>query len=500
MISPTDQTNPAVELEEIDRQLSQALASKPYLAYHPNPAQLRLHKSLAFERWLFGGNGLGKDAAMVNEFGWHCLGEYPAWYPESCKINPQARAIAARYCCTTFNDGIKQIVLPEFKKWFGGLCRYLVKDNAMVFPKTGSIIYFKTYDQETDSYAGANLHLVGQSEHCPRDKYDENMARLRGSGVRRFIGEMTPTEGMTWEFDDIFEVFEMGKRVSPDLDVLRGCTADNISNLSERYVAHFEKMDDKSRRIRLYGDFIAMTGLVYSMYRDWPYEEIREGDRFGGHLVKPFDIPRHWPRSMCIDPHTRKPFAILWRAISPDGNRYYYDEFKPDLAAGEKLLVRDYADVIKKKEGNLHDQISYRLIDTSARVQDPITGIDIQQALAAPPLRIVTRVVKKFEKKVDNGIKKVQEGFNFTEIPLRPNKYAPGIFIFDTLANLRYELRHYVWDEYARKPENYDVKDKPKKKYDDLLDCMKYLEQSGGAYEAYEVGKLSGVRGNPYMR
>ena len=142
---------------------------------------------------------MGKDAALVNEFGWHCLGDYPKWFPEAGKINPKGEAIGARYCCTTFNDGIKQIVIPEFKKWFGNLFRYKEKDNVLYWPSTGSTVYLKTYDQDLDSFAGANLNLVGQSEHCPQDRYEENLARLRGRGVRRFIGEMTPTEGMCFD-------------------------------------------------------------------------------------------------------------------------------------------------------------------------------------------------------------------------------------------------------------------------------------------------------------
>lgn len=448
--------------------------------------------STSFERWLFGGNGVGKDALLVNEFGWHCLGDYPSWYPESGKINPNAEAISARYCCTTFNDGIKQIVIPEFRKWFGNLFKYKEKDNVLYWPSTGSVIYLKTYDQDLDSFAGANLHLIGQSEHCPQDRYEENLARLRGRGVRRFIGEMTPTEGMTWEYDEIHEKFERRLRTPPDLEVFRGRTNDNVHNLSESYVARLQNLPEDQRRIRLYGDFIALSGLVYKGYRDWLSNDIRPGDLYGGHLVKPFEIPLHWPRSMCIDPHNRKPFALLWRAISPDRNSYYYDEFKPD---GGGLLIKQYADVIRQKEGKLHNRIAYRLIDTSARVEDPITGLDFQQEFAR--YGIITRVVRKSEKAIDPGIQKVSERLQFTEHPYKPGTFFPGVFFFENLYSTRYELKHYIWDDYARNPEKHDIKDKPKKKDDDLMDCMKYLEASGNSYDPVELVKPRWAKG-PY--
>ena len=436
---------------------------------------------------------MGKDAFLVNEFGWHCLGEYPPWYPESGKINKDRRAIRTRYCCTTFNDGIKQVVLPEFKKWFGGLYKYREKENCLIFPATDSRVFFKTYDQDTDSYAGANLHLVGQSEHCPQDKYEENLMRLRGFGVRRFIGEMTPTEGMTWEFDTIYETWERRNRLPPDLEVFRGRTADNVANLSEAYLARLEALPEDQQRIRLYGDFISLSGLIYKGYRDWLHSDVRGDDLYGGHLVKRFPIKPDWPKSMCIDPHNRKPFAILWRAISPDGSCYYYDEFKPPEGG---LLVKDYADIIKQKEGDQFPRMSYRLIDTSARIEDPITGLDIQQEFSR--CGIHTRTVRHAEKEVDPGIQKIQEGLRFTELPLKPGVYVPRIFVFEDLYNLRYEFKHYIWDEYARAKEKHDPKDRPRKKDDDLLDDLKYLEMSGNTYEPLRLIRPAWGKRNPY--
>lgn len=470
------------ELRNLDSELEVSLTSHAYLSYVPNASQRPIHASKSFERWVFAGNGMGKDAMMVNEFGWHCLGDYPPWYPAEGRVNPDKSAILSRYCCTTFNDGIKQIVIPEFRKWFGNLFKYREKDNVLYWPTTGSTIYLKTYDQDLDSFAGANLHLIGQSEHCPQDRYEENKARLRGLGIRRFIGEMTPTEGMTWEYDEIYEKWERRVRQPPDLEVFRGRTSDNVHNLSQAYVDRLQSLPEDQRRIRLFGDFVALTGLVYKTYRDWLTTDIREGDKFGGHLCKRFDIPRTWPRAMCIDPHNRKPFALLWRAISPDGNSYYYDEFKPEEGG---LLIKDYADVIRQKEGKLFDHMAYRLIDTSARVEDPITGLDFQQEFAK--YGIVTRVVRKSEKAVDPGLQKVSERLEFKEHAYKPGTFYPSLFIFEDLYNLRYEFKHYIWDDYARNPEKHDVKDKPRKKSDDLMDCMKYLEMSGNAFTQAQI-------------
>jgi hypothetical protein len=85
------------ELAQIEQEASIEVLRKPYLSYIPNHSQFPAHRSSAFERWIFAGNGMGKDAFLVNEFGWHCLGEYPEWYPEEGRINPKREAIQARY-------------------------------------------------------------------------------------------------------------------------------------------------------------------------------------------------------------------------------------------------------------------------------------------------------------------------------------------------------------------------------------------------------------------
>ena len=101
-------------------------------------------------------------------------------------------------------------------------------------------------------------------------------------------------------------------------------------------------------------------------------------------------------------------------------------------------------------------------------------------------------------KAIDPGIQKVTEGLRFEEIPLKPGQYAPRIILFEDLYNLRYEFKHYVWDEFSRTKDKHDPKDKPRKKDDDLLDDLKYLEQSGNRFEPLKIIQPSWKGRNPY--
>ena len=77
--------------------------------------------------------------------------------------------------------------------------------------------------------------------------------------------------------------------------------------------------DPLLRKAKLRGEFVALTGMVYSMYRP---------DLL---MVQDFDIPANWSRVCIIDPHIRKFTAILWMAWSPDGDCVVYRTKKVKL-------------------------------------------------------------------------------------------------------------------------------------------------------------------------
>lgn len=69
------------------------------------------------------------------------------------------------------------------------------------------------------------------------------------------------------------------------------------------------------RRAYLYGDWNVFAGQFFSELR----REI--------HLIKPFDIPRHWLRFGSYDFGFNHPGAFGWFACDEDGNVYLYREF-----------------------------------------------------------------------------------------------------------------------------------------------------------------------------
>lgn len=66
-------------------------------------------------------------------------------------------------------------------------------------------------------------------------------------------------------------------------------------------------------------------------------------------VVKPFDIPREWPRYLCLDFGYSHPFVCKWYAVDPDGRLYCYREIYKT-----RTLVEDHAKDILIKSGWFH--------------------------------------------------------------------------------------------------------------------------------------------------
>ena len=71
------------------------------------------------------------------------------------------------------------------------------------------------------------------------------------------------------------------------------------------------------------------------------------------HIVKPFEIPKHWPRWRAMDWGSTKPYSVGWYTIDPDGVVYRYRELygwggEPDV--GTKESVRQVCQKIHEME------------------------------------------------------------------------------------------------------------------------------------------------------
>lgn len=83
------------------------------------------------------------------------------------------------------------------------------------------------------------------------------------------------------------------------------------------------EMPDRWVKRFVFGSWENFEGLVWPDARQEPFNERHPEE--GGHVVKPFKIPKHWDKYVILDHGHRNPTAILLVAVDFDGNWWLYD-------------------------------------------------------------------------------------------------------------------------------------------------------------------------------
>ncbi len=281
--------------------------------------------SEAKERWVFGGNRSGKTHIGVSDLLLFAMGQHPV------RTAHRSPPVYIRCIGTSWEDGVKRVILKKFKEMVirsdlkGGSWEtaFSEKSRTLEF-KNGSLISFLTAEQDVNKHAGDDIDAVGIDEHIAQKYYDENIMRLVDRNGY-LIGMMTPEEGITWERDHVLypppgvnvEHWFFWLQKNPYL------SPEGITSVMASIT------DPMLRRAKLFGEFVALTGMVYSQYR----KDLLK--------VEDFEVPRHWSRVCIIDPHLRKFAAIVWLAWSPDGEAIIYRTRKV------KMTVSDLAKYIR---------------------------------------------------------------------------------------------------------------------------------------------------------
>lgn len=292
--------------------------------YKASERQTKFHKSQAFETLYGGAAGGGKTAAIVAEAVTYCM----KW--------PKARVYIFR---KTIPE-LKQSVIPEIYKQCADYIniakgmKYNSQDRTFIF-NNGSIIQLAYLENPADmyKYQSAEMHLliIDELTHFTEDEYSYLKTRVRSTGehplkvmcatnpgnvghgwVKRYFIDIAPPEEIYTDPNGNTRIF-IPARVS--------------DHPSEEFVRTYTKVleanpDPILRRALLDGDWDVFAGQAFEEWR-------RETD--GGkpyHVVKPFEIPKHWVRWFAYDWGYNSFAAGVWLTKDPSSERVYlYREF-----------------------------------------------------------------------------------------------------------------------------------------------------------------------------
>ena len=414
-------------------------------------------------RSIFGANRSGKTTAGVVEFLWHMLKIYPDWYPQELRYRDD-KPLKGRIFAKDFINGIGAVILVAVDEWIdstvGGPFVEKRFRNPLGIPvkwvlKNGNQFDILTYEMSTEQCEGWKGDIAWFDEPPPRDKFIATKRGLVDTNGRCWL-TLTPLS-QPWIYDELYLKSQADPSyfcVTMDImDNLRQCVDGKWSGyLTKQAIGEFEKtLTEEEKEARLHGKFMHLSGLVFKEFDP------------DSHLVERTQVKSSWTRYMAIDPHPRLPTACLWLAVDEKDRLYIYDELK---FTG---TLKDLAYSIKAQEGNL--PADRRFIDPSADKSDSLLtqSVNIRQELTKYGV-----YCERANNDVPLGLSRIKEVLKADKIMLT-GKLESRMQISRMCPNLIREMQHYIWDEYKMRPEEHDSKQKPMKKDDHFIDCLRYI-------------------------
>jgi phage terminase large subunit-like protein len=411
--------------------------------YKPHDKQRRFHESLLPKKQFVGGNRSGKTYAGAAEAIYYMQGAHPY------KRLPWSAPTFGRIVTVDIIQGLNKIILPMLgnltpKSWLvnGSWEDSYDKELRTLTFANGSYCEILTYEQDLEKFAGTSRHWTWFDEEPPKDIFTECSLRLLDTAGHWWV-TMTPVEGMTWTYDDIYAQFGL----DPYLLVIEVDMDDNPYLTEEGKALALSGLNQEELDARKHGRYVSVGGLVYPEF---------DPEK---HVIEPISTPPGWMRFDSMDHGIRNPTAWLFSCVDREGRIIVLDEH---YEAGR--IVAHHARIVKEFD-QLYGDPTYRVGDPSIRNTDPITGTSVQLEYVYNGVPIIL------------GNNDISAGLTRVKTKLLGNAVTgPEVFITKNCVNLIWELRKYRWGKWAHKKMNYEknAKERPVDKDDHACDALRY--------------------------
>jgi hypothetical protein len=187
--------------------------------------------------------------------------------------------------------------------------------------------------------------------------------RLIDTGFGRWWITMSPIEGMTWMYDDIYEPMELGE-IGPDkLTLVEVEMSDNPHLSEEEREKALSFLSADSRKKREKGNFVARGGRVLEKYSERIHYTKMEGWR----------PPPSWTVYTSLDYGYKNPTAVGWHAVRPDGRKVvtFHEIYKT------KTLIETICEEMHKFEADNDITVEMRTGDPNMKQTNGIHGTSI---------------------------------------------------------------------------------------------------------------------------
>jgi hypothetical protein len=261
---------------------------------------------------------------------------------------------------------------------------------------------------------------------------------------------MTPLDGMTWVYN---EVFEPGQS-DPKTFIIEVDMLDNPAISKEAAENYLSTLDEGERDAREHGHFVQLGGRVYKSFTD-P----------GPNIIDPINVQEYikqgWRVECSMDHGFRNPAAWLWHIVSPSGEIITFDEY-----VATEQTVKQVATAWHEKNSTLNIKPNFNVGDPAIAQRSGINGNSIQVEYAVNGVYIAL------------GNNDVPLGVSKVNSYLRPNP-ATGVPTWRVTRNcgtLIKELLKLRWATYSSRKLQYEnnPQEKIHKKDDHCSDALRY--------------------------
>lgn len=414
--------------------------------YDPHEKQRLFHQSHAKKRLYIGGNRSGKTTAGVAEDIWYLTGVHPfkrVYEPP----------VAGRVIGVDFLRGVKTILIPQFQRWLppsyligGSWSRSFDSESRTLHLANGSTLEFMSYEQDTDKFAGVPRHFTHYDEEPPKHIYDECQARLIDyNGDAWFT--MTPVEGMTWVYDELYLPGTESKR---GIQVVEADMTDN-PYINQAGVANFlDGLDADARAQRERGKFVQLGGLVFKRFSPQT------------HVVSYEVPPLDWEWYASLDHGWNNPTCWLWHAVSPEGNVItFWEEY------GSEKLVSEWAQIFHKINKGFKREPDIIVGDPAIKQTTAHLGTSIQTEYSQHGVYVMPG-----NNDVSAGVNQMQD-----YLKTDPDSGKPFWVVTENCSNLIREMQRLRWRTWAGRKAQYEnnPQEQIHKKDDHAPDSARYF-------------------------
>ncbi len=192
----------------------------------------------------------------------------------------------------------------------------------------------------------------------------------------------------------------------------------------KQYLQMLSALPENIRRAHRYGDWSALGGNYFPEFST------------ATHVIKPFPIPQSWIRYRSFD-YGLDALACYWVAVDPVGRSYVYRELK-----ASNLIVSEAADAIRYNTG-----IGEKIAVTFAPPDMWTTLKDTGKTMAEVFMLNGINIVKSSNNRVQGHLQIKEMLAPMPEKDKPPEKWRPGLLIFDNCENLISDLQVIQSDE-----------------------------------------------------